>query len=186
MPKTIPKLNVIVASEVCITAVFTLALSMVPVFAQSPSHPTSGAVFEFRGMRTGMTRDQILAVLHNRDEDEGSDCLKQEDARYCLVGSYSFLFLRGAAAVIEYRFHEGEGGTETLALFEKAFESKFGAPQRIRGDSISPARYIWRHGDQKLKLAEECGRYVDKSFDVRRCIVLSDVPAYMASGLPEI
>lgn len=135
-------------------------------------------------MQTGMTRDQIIEILHKRDEDNDSPCFKEEAARLCSVGPYSFVFINGTAAIIEYRFKDS--GNETLALFEKAFQSKYGTPQRIRGDSISPGSYVWRHGDRKLKLSERCGRLIDHPPDDGRCIELLDVPAYMSSGLPEI
>jgi len=166
-------------------AVFAFVSAASAQKVSAPSQRPSSAVFEFRGMQTGMTRDQIVEVLHKRDEDnDDSQCPKVGDVRLCSIGPYSFVFIKGTVAVITYQFKES--GDETLALFEKAFESKYGAPQHIRGDSISPASYVWRHGKKKLKLAERCGRLIDHPPDDQRCIELSDIPAYMSSGLPEI
>lgn len=127
--------------------------------------PSAG--FEFRGLRTGLTEDQIKIALAADAEPGRSthvDCiLSTHDQRMCSLGSYAVILTSGGVvASVHYRFKSGL--VETPTGFVRAFENKYGKAtisSRLYttrlGVQFSASEYAWRRGTQLLTIEEACG-----------------------------
>lgn len=122
--------------------------------------------FEFRGLRTGVTEDQIKVALA-ADADPGKsnhvDCiLSAPEQHMCILGNYAaVLTSSGVVTSVHYRFKSG--AEETPADFVRAFEKKYGKATidsrrytTRQGNQFSASEYTWLRGKQALTVEEAC------------------------------
>lgn len=146
--------------------------------------------FEFRGLRTGVTEDQIRVALAADAEPGRSnhvDCiLSAPEQRMCILGNYAAV-LTSSGVVASVHYHFNSGGEETPADFVRAFEKKYGKatvdsrPYTTRqGNQFSASEYTWLRGKQLLTVEEACSGEIGA-----HCISIVDT-TYVHRAAPRI